>query len=267
LSIRSPILLPIPFRILPFLSSEGYETWAISSGYLPDEVLPVENLVDSATMNEFELVSLMNTGLLDDLDQLAPEFRADQLLERLLEQQQSLGEIARHSSLAPQFVFMHMPAPHYPFLVDDDCRARSFEDVVPSEVRAIGQWGDPRSVAYYNAQTRCTERLMLDAVDVINSARPDAIILVMSDHGPGEHLNWFAPSNAAIEERMANFFAARTPGYADPFGPDISAVNILPALLNSSLGTNLPYQPTDQWFGPILGKGTFVRVANGYASN
>ncbi len=249
-------------RILPFLADEGYETWAMDLGYLPDAVLPVQHHLDPGTVNEFETVALTVTGFLSDLDWLAPRFMGDQLHDRSMAQLQFLRDLTRRTDAAPQFVFMHLPVPHFPFLLDEYCRARSLDDVDPTEVRLIGQLGDPRSVAYYDQQSRCAEQLMLDAVDVIETARPNAIILVMSDHGPDDHMNWYAPSDSAIADRMANFFAARTPGYPDPFGSDISVVNILPNLLNSTMGTHLPLRPATRWFGPILPDGLFTKVVD-----
>ena len=54
--------------------------------------------------------------------------------------------------------------------------------------------------------------MLADSVRDLVEARPDAIVIVFSDHGPEERIDWVAPDDAGIQDRMANLFWARTPG-------------------------------------------------------
>jgi hypothetical protein len=76
------------------------------------------------------------------------------------------------------------------------------------------------------------------------------VVIVFSDHGPQTLLSYADPDDRGIETRLANLFAARTPGRPRLFPDDVTLVNVLPILFNGYLGTNLPLQPDATYFGP-----------------
>ena len=89
-------------------------------------------------------------------------------------------------------------------------------------------------------------------------ADPTAVVLVLSDHGPEDRLDWWDPSPDGITDRMANLFWARTPGQSDVFPADVSLVNVFPLLFNAYFGTSIALHPNDLWFGPVIGGSRFV---------
>ena len=82
-------------------------------------------------------------------------------------------------------------------------------------------------------------------------------MIVLSDHGPEELLDWNAPAEPGLGDRFANLFWARTPGQPGLFPDDVTLVNVLPILFNAYLGTQLPLRPNALWFGPTIGVDRF----------
>ncbi len=64
------------------------------------------------------------------------------------------------------------------------------------------------------------------------AARPGAVVIVFSDHGPDELLDWDRPDTLGMDARFNNLFWARTPGQTGVFPPDVTLVNVMPLLLN-----------------------------------
>jgi hypothetical protein len=98
-------------------------------------------------------------------------------------------------------------------------------------------------------QVDCVQRLAIEMVDgILAGAGPDTVVIVFSDHGPETRLDKFDPQPDAIHERLANLFAARTPGHPDLFPDDITLVNVLPLLFGAYLDVDLPEQPNTVYF-------------------
>ena len=140
-----------------------------------------------------------------------------------------------------------------------DCRAvRGGESLF-----VLGADGIPRKSAARMAeeirltagQVGCVEKLAIEMVDgIVAGAGPDTAVIVMSDHGPETRLERSDPQPEAIHDRLANLFAARTPGHAGLFPDDITLVNVLPDLFGAYLDVDLPEQPNTVYFGmPGLG--------------
>ena len=177
---------------------------------------------------------------------------------RTLDELDALTGLAATPSARARFVFAHVPVPHWPFVFDSQCGP-----AVPSGEVEGGSGrhaGTPVTVAAAVSQTMCVDRLVSDAVAKVIRAEPDAVVIVMSDHGPEEFLDWSAPNALGIWERSANLFAARTPGRTDVFPDDLLLVNLIPTLFNAYLGTELPMQPAEYWYGPRPQDSTFIRV-------
>ena len=106
----------------------------------------------------------------------------------------------------------------------------------------------------------CVDTLLSDAIADLTSRDPNAVVILFSDHGPEQHLDWWEPSPLGLDERTANLFAARTPGRLDLFPDDITLIDVLPTLFDAYLGTDLPTQSSEIWFGPRPQDGRFMRV-------
>jgi hypothetical protein len=108
----------------------------------------------------------------------------------------------------PDFVFQHVLAPHVPYVYDEKCGVRdpplSWQGLGPAE-----------ELAAYANDVRCLNEATLDIVDRMQATDPEAIIILMSDHGPevttpfGEPLSEW--TDAELRDRFGVQLAMRLP--------------------------------------------------------
>lgn len=160
------------------------------------------------------------------------------------------AKLAAIASLAdgrtPRFVFAHLLVPHEPYVFNADCSHRAAywpaSDYGPDRAQAR---------AAYLAQVTCVNRMLERlAGQILRRSRVPPVILLQGDHGhafltldpqngkqpPREQLR---PEQVA--ERMDAFAAYHLPGggAAALYG-GMTAVNLLPAVLNHYLDAGIP---------------------------
>jgi hypothetical protein len=108
----------------------------------------------------------------------------------------------------PRFAFIHVPSPHFPIIFEaDGSRADAvFGRDHPDQVSASDE--DVR--AAYAGQVTYLNSQLLDSLDGA-SLPEDAIVILMSDHGPEFGLDWFNGGSSDLQTRFGAFFAARAP--------------------------------------------------------
>ncbi|MCB1261395.1 MAG: sulfatase-like hydrolase/transferase [Acidimicrobiales bacterium] len=109
---------------------------------------------------------------------------------------------------APQLVVGHILSPHGPYRYTDSCALRE------TFVEAAALDADGRKAAYLQ-DVICTDALTLQAVRSIVLRDPDAVIVVLSDHGSNfeiEGPTQAAWTEAGIVERFGVLDAVRAPG-------------------------------------------------------
>lgn len=161
-------------------------------------------------------------------------------------------------SESPDFVFIHMPIPHPPLFLDAACRPRLHEfaggrilNQYPPILQEILEW---RKVAY-GEQIGCSN---LVARKLIEAAPEDAVILIMSDHGPDSHgqlqRDPATLEPEAIWERLASVAAVRLPTDCEGALPDdVVVVNLMPIMANCVFGSSLPLRDPKFWLAPNTG--------------
>jgi hypothetical protein len=241
-------------RAFEILTDAGYETIAFSSGYELVALRSANRFVDTGQLNELE-VGLAESTILEPLmDALTGDLKSNQIRARAMAMVPAVRSLAAEASDHPRFVFVHLPLPHPPFVVDAECRpVRGGESLFVLGADGIARKSASRraeEIRLTAGQVSCVRRLAIEMVDgVLAGAGPDTVVLVMSDHGPETRLERSDPQPDAIHERIANLFAARTPTHPDLFPDDITLVNVLPHLLGAYLDVDLPEQPDTVYFG------------------
>ena len=258
-----PVDETLPFAALhdasaiELLKSAGYETTYVASGYEHLAVRGTDRYIDVGPRNEVEQAMLDGTALGRALDSLTGGQFAG-VRTRTLTELSTLESLAAEHPAQPQFVFAHLPSPHVPDVFRADCSLRPTDVYTRGAIDRGYRAGDQVAVDAMRDQTICLDRLLQTTIQRIVEADPGAVIVLFSDHGPEERLDWLAPADPGAGDRMANLFWARTPGRQGLFPQDITLVNILPILFNGYLGTSLPLHPNDLFLGPTPNNDRFV---------
>ena len=234
---------------IDLLRRAGYLTTVISSGYDHVPLRNVDRYVDVGPRSEAEQALMRSTAVGLLIDELTNLWVAGGH-ERVLGEYRELVSAAMAPSSQPLFVLAHVPAPHMPVVFNADCSVRHQDAYTAGSIARDERAGDEVAVRVMADQTRCTDTLLAAAVRDVVEARPGAVVVVLSDHGPEERLDWWRPQEPAIHDRMAITFWSRTPGHPDLFPDDSTLVNLFPVLANAYLGTELPVHPNDLYFGP-----------------
>ncbi len=243
---------------LPLLERAGYETIVVSGGYEGLGLRGVHRFIDTGQPNEFESAVVNNTAPARLVHDAFESSMLEFVRARTHGELDAAGELAWSPAPGPQFVLVHLPVPHWPYVFREDCGAMAPAEALETDGGGTGS--SPREARRVAAQTMCVDTLLAPAASEIVRARPDAVVILMSDHGPGVGIEKLVPTADGLAERSASFFSARTPGRPGLFPDDITIVNVLPILLNAYAGTNLPLQEDRLYFGPDPANGRLVRV-------
>ena len=149
----------------------------------------------------------------------------------------------------PKFVFAHSLVSHEPFVFDAECR--------PTRIA-----GDDASK--YPDQVRCTNRQVIRTVRAIEDRDPDAVIVIVADHGPmvvgigaGAVAEAITRSQAAA--RFGAFRATRLPpGMTIP--DSTTPVNVIRRVVGATLGIDLPDVADSAYWSTLDAVDHFVPV-------
>jgi hypothetical protein len=223
-----------------------------------------DRILEHGQLTDLERTALGRTWLLDLVTVVAPNIFTEQERDLLVAQLDDLDAFAAAPPAEPTFLFIHVPGPHAPQVVDangDPVRlaARQIGADNPAELgvsREEYERGYAEEVAYMN-------RRVLAAVERLQATDPMATIIIMSDHGYTQE-----PMASDPEARFGNLFAAYTPGVPGLFADAPTPVNVFAILLNAQLGTSLPvhedgYFLSADEFDPLLLTEALVMACEG----
>ena len=239
------------------LRDAGYETVVVSSGFEHLALRGAGRYIDVGPRNELEESLISSTaigGLIDKVTGgLVPAIR-----DRTLRELDELSALAREPSSSPRFVLVHLPTPHWPIALNADCSLRPTDAYSFGAIGRDNHKGDATAVQLVADQTRCVDGLVEPVLRDLVQRDPEAVVILFSDHGPEELLDWREPDEPGLRDRFANLFLARTPDHPNLFPDDVTLVNVLPILFNAYLGTDLPLHPDDLFYGPTQALDQFV---------
>jgi hypothetical protein len=114
-------------------------------------------------------------------------------------------------------------------------------------------------IVAYTEQIECVNRLVLQQIDEITSANPDAVILVVSDHGPRSQGS--DPAEGAWTERQLGEYlsviaALRTPRGCVGVMEASTMVNTFRRFAGCTLDVEIPDTDDSQFILPNLGSPT-----------
>jgi hypothetical protein len=226
----------------------GYTIRAIPGPFTSTALTSADQYIDRGYVNEFEAQLLWNAPWIGLVRDPLIAFLADNQERMVRDGLDTVVDLARASD-ARQLVLAHIQSPHTPFVLQSDSTER---DVIPecfprrctfwhSTIEGMAMPFDDFADGL-RAQIAALNTLVLQSLGKMVEADPDAVIIVMSDHGSRYSL-------ADMPEHFRTFFAARTPGREGMFQPDESPVNILRVISQQYLGSETPRLEYRAWLG------------------
>jgi hypothetical protein len=146
---------------------------------------------------------------------------------------------------SPFFLEMNVWQPHSPYLFDRECNAVSNILEYNAENLKKGNSNFEMAVKHYEGEIHCVNKQIISFVSFINETDPDAIVIILSDHGhqfsTDFSLNLESWSDESVKVRSSNLWAAKIPGYCrNLMYSDISPVNtfriVFSCIYNQGIG-------------------------------
>lgn len=220
------------------LTGAGYRSAAFASGFYWAEWRDADAFLSPprSSITEFETVILFSTfaRVLDDtgalnLDDLHGEnFRARTRL--------ALGSFDSLAHMpGPKFVFVHIIAPHEPYVFD-----RHGNPIPPDQINS--------REGYANMTEFIGEAILPGLQTLIRESTVPPVIILQGDHGP-------SPRNPA--DRMKILNAYHLPQGTDQLYPGISPVNSFRIVFNSYFETDYPLLEDVSYFSNPAGRYDF----------
>jgi hypothetical protein len=236
-----------------FLRDRGYRTIAVTSGFPPIK-FPWSDLwiagVSSTSL--FETTLLQMSPFVDQDTETESQFiwRRAALLGAL----QNVRNLA-DESVRPRFVFVHILAPHPPFVFGP--KGESVPHHGP-----FGYWDGSDFTNYvgppseyrdgYVAQTTYLNGEVLKTLDALLASKQRPIILVQGDHGSKMHLDQNVLAKTDVTECFENLSAYYVPDEVQAkLYPTITPVNSFRIILSTLFGAKLPNLPDRSWYSPF----------------
>jgi hypothetical protein len=211
------------------LEQAGYQTVAFATGFLATELTDADYFLgpqrSQGQLTEFEYLLMETTfaRLLQDGNRFGMQNAGSELFrERTLFALDKLDELSYIQG--PKFVFVHLIAPHPPYVFGPTGG--------PVEPADVGTTKTQEGASHYRDQAIYISSRMMEIVPKIiaNSATPP-IIIIQGDHGPT-----VASSPRA---RMSNLSTYFLPGVETPIYSTITPVNTFRIIFNTYFGQDL----------------------------
>ncbi len=232
------------------LRDRGYMIRAIPQPFRSTALTSADDYIDQGHITEFEghLINFSPWALA--IPDTVRGFLADAQEQGIRDDMGATAETAADGAERPQFLLAHIQNPHTPFVLhDDDAPRPALPPCIPG---GCALWNatieeTETDLATYRAglQVQLDElnALIVDTVAGIVRDDPEAVVILMSDHGLRYSLD-------DIPEQYRIFLAARTPGREAVLADDESPVNVLRRLFASYFGMDLAPLPYQAWGSP-----------------
>jgi hypothetical protein len=246
------------------LRSAGYRNIAITSGFPPVR-FPFADLwlTHSNSTTLFEATLLQMTPFINtnqETESLYSVRRSD-----ILDALRNARDLAAESS-RPKFVFVHVLAPHPPFVFGPNGEAVKHHG-------PYGLWDGSDYITYigpaseyrngYVGQATYLNTQVLKTVDALLSSNRKPIILIQGDHGSKMRLDQDSLKKTDVTECFENLSAYYVPPKVEAkLYPTITPVNSFRIILSTLFGANLPNLPDQSWYSPYSYPFQFTDVSS-----
>jgi hypothetical protein len=234
--------------ILDVMRERGYTIRTIPSLFVTTALATADDYRDAGHLTEVEMKLITRSPW----TMLARNQVADFLLSdhraAVEDALEATAALAEERDEGPQLVFSHVASPHTPFVLGaDGTKAREAPACFPLDCTLWHPTTEDLHMDFADFRDGLTrqigelDEMVLDTVGRIVAADPDAIVVVMSDHG-------IRYSRDEVPEHYRSFLAARTPDGAALFADDESPVNVFRKIA-AYAGAELDPLPYERWGG------------------
>ena len=243
-------------RVATFLREKGYRFVSFSSGVSLTEIDNADVFVNRRKfLTQFEYIFLKTTPI----GQFVATCRIQESLHRA-----RLHYIFDHlpdyaASRTPLFVFVHILAPHEPFVFDE--AGQPMDDAFSTGFTTAARSTSHDYVTKYRRQVQfVTKRIQRTIDEILAQSSEPPIIVLQSDHGPAPRpLGEFGD----LVERMGILHASHLPDGGNALlYPKITPVNTFRIILKHYFHADLPLLEDKSFYSPYDRPFRFVDVTD-----
>ena len=236
------------------LESLGYKMITFSTGFLPTDIINSDYYFSSPAIsksNDLVALLLINSALAPLIENdwiRVPITRYSTTQERFNFILETLKEKIPLIN-GPKFVFVHILAPHAPYIFDQNGAIAPDEPFIMQD--AFSYEGSIEDyVQGYDAELTYINKRLLPTIDgIIANSASSPIIIIQADHGPDAFLDWSSIENTCLKERFSILNAYYLPNQSNIQLPDdITPVNTFAMIFNLYFGTDIDLKENHQYF-------------------
>jgi hypothetical protein len=241
-------------QVRGFLEGAGYRTVFLASGFDYTDIRDGDFYLKPfpLMLNDFEEAFFRFTNLSafqGPTSRWISQFSVEAQRQIVLNGFSSLAEAA--SIPGPKFGFVHIIAPHPPFVFDrnGDLPQNGANTAFLGDADEFQ--GDPAQYRDgYLAQLEFVNARVLAAIDdILASSSVPPVIIIQADHGPGLYTDFDSAADTCLWERYSILNAYYLPGVQPGAVPtDIGPVNSFRLVLNQYFGAQLEMLPERSYF-------------------
>ena len=251
---QSPARLIQNSRLRDWLDGRGYRFVSFATGYSGTEMHEADQyLKPRALITEFQQILIDATPLRSVMNRVRSRKAARDGLRASVHDLHRARVLFALKGLRqmkwcdePEFVFAHIISPHWPFVLDEESNP-VYPAIRYNLAVDYPDWEKPTLEEFtegYRKQVQGLNRLLLETIDAVQQANPDAIIILQGDHGPRRRsiLPDPEPWQTYAREELSILNAYYLPGIdvEEVLYPKISPVNTFRVILNSYFEEGLP---------------------------
>lgn len=232
--------------LIDSLRDRGYRIETVPSAFTSTALTSVDRYRDRGGLTELEVRLITASPWAVILRQPVLDAVVADQREGVVSVLDMVADLAEEPDDNPEFVFAHVHSPHTPFVLHPpETSPPTLPDCHPARCAfwstAIEELGIEFAEFRQGLLLQLEElnRLTIASIRRIVEADPEAIIVLMSDHG-------IRYSLADLPEHYRILISARVPGEPALFREDESPINIVRLLL-AHLGENIDARPYERW--------------------
>lgn len=218
--------------LLDQFRADGYEIVTLPPAFEGAQLTAADRVISAPQMTAFELSLIQRSPLGYLALRIEPLLAYGQHRERTETTLRLTAEELARESARPRLVFSHVVSPHAPMVADAEGRSVRPPDCFPD--CSMYQFGSLADFDRLGGQVDHLNDLVLELVDSVLAAQPDATIVLMSDHGIRR------PENPEAD-LLRNLFSMRSADGETAVPDDIQPTAILRLLAGDAVEA-LPYR-------------------------